>query len=227
MIAALATPARLRLARSPRSWMTLGTWIAVSLAYAALARWSGGASTDRVLLGLFAPLALPLVAMSVLGACTGPNGLRAQASAVQAFGASGFRAALATLAVASVGAALLAAILGALVTLLAHGDADPPLARDVLTTAWVAALGAVAYVTYFGVGATFGARGGGRGVMLLFSWLLADAGTTGAALSPHAHVRSLLGGHPAATFSQRASTLDLVGLALVCALYAAWRCRRR
>jgi hypothetical protein len=227
MISALARPPALRLLRSPRSWLTLGTWITISLAYAGLARWGGGASTDRVLLGLFAPLALPLIALSVLTATTGPAGLRASTLALQSFGASGLRASLATLAVAAASAGALAALLGASVAMIAHGADDPPLLRDVITTAWVGALGAAAYVPFFGVGATFGARGGGRGMMLVFSWLLADAGTFGVALSPHAQVRSLLGGRAAATFSQRASVLDLVVLGLVCALFAAWRCRRR
>lgn len=227
MIAALVQPPLLRLRRARRSWLAPGAWAVAALAYAWFAHSAAGAATNRALLELFAPVALPLVALGVFQASTGPAGLRASTRALQTFGASGWHTTLATIAVAAACAAGIVGGLGAAVTLIAHGAGDPPLARDVLTTAWVGALGAAAYVPYFAVGATFGARGGGRGIMLVLSWLLAEAGTFGAIFSPHAHVRSLLGGPAAAPFSQRMSVLELVGLGLCCALFAAWRCRRR
>lgn len=227
MIAALARPPLLRLARAPRAWLVPGAWAATALAYAWFARSAEGAATDRVLLDVFAPLVLPLVALGVFQASTGPAGLRASSRALQAFGASGEHATMATIAVAAATAAGLVGLLGAAVTLVAHGAGDPPFARDLFTTAWVGALGAAAYVPYFAAGATFGARGGGRGLMLVLSWLLAEAGAAGAIFSPHAHVRSLLGGPAAASFSQRMSVLDLAGLGVGCAVFAAWRCRRR
>jgi hypothetical protein len=122
--------------------------------------------------------------------------------------------------------AVVAGVVGAVVVLIAHGPADPPLGRDAFTCLWVSALGGAAYAALFAYGASFGSRGAGRAVVLALDWVLGGE-TTAGVLTPRAHVRSLLGGEPAAMLPGRASALGLVLLTLFYALLALRRARSR
>jgi hypothetical protein len=87
-------------------------------------------------------------------------------------------------------------------------------------------LGGAAYAAFFGLGASFGARGGGRAAALVLDFLF-GGGTTIALVTPRAHLRSLLGGTAPAEVSQRASSAVLVALTLVFAAIAIRRARVR
>ncbi len=81
----------------------------------------------------------------------------------------------------------------ALAVLVAHAEGNPPLAGDLLTSGWIAALTAAAYTGWFCAGATFGRRGGGRWLPLALDFVLgASTGLAGAVL-PRANVANLLG----------------------------------
>ncbi len=215
-----------RLTRTPRAWIPIAAWSALAIVAAlALRRSPSGAATDALQV-LFGPLALPLLSFTIVRAVLGGDGLARAIRPFVAFGASPPRVALATIAVAVTASALVAAVVGALVASLAHGAGDPPLGRDALTTAWVAAAGGAAYGALFSLGASFGRHGGGRAVALVVDWMF--GASTGAAgfLTPRAHLRSLLGGDAASGLSGRASAIALVGLVALFSAIAAWRARR-
>ena len=83
-----------------------------------------------------------------------------------------------------------------------------------------------AYASFFTLGACIGAKGGGRGVFLFVNWVLGAGKGAAALLVPYGHVRSLLGGEPVLTLSQRGSTLGLAAVAGVALALASWRGRK-
>jgi hypothetical protein len=216
-----------RLTRTPRAWLPIAGWVALAVAAAVIARKIGSANAaSHALEGPFGALALPLLAYAVVSATLGGEGLARASRSLVAFGAAPAQAALAQIAVAAAASAILGAVVAVGVAAMAHGTSDPPVVRDALTSAWIAALGAAAYASLFAFGSSFGARGGGRTVMLAVDWIL-GAGSGGAAiLTPRAHVRSLLGGAAPLDIGQRASSAWLVGLAVLFALLAVARTRR-
>lgn len=223
MMLALSRLSMLRIARTPRAWLTIGAWFAFATACAVTFRITQDfAATDRFLLDVYAPIAMPLLAMAASSAMTGPEGVRALVRTVQPLGARGTIAAAATILSTALVTALACAVTALIAVVIDRGSG-----RDVLVTLWVTALGGATYAAYFSLGSTFGPKGSGRGVFLFASWFLANAGTAGSCLSPYAQIRSLLGGPHAGTFSQRASTAVLFFLFAFCALFTAWRCRRR
>ncbi len=221
--AALGLPLA-RLVRTPRAWPPLALWIAVAVGAAFVERARAGPhGADHALLETFGAVALPLLAYAFVGAVVGSDGLGQASRALVAFGALPRDVALGGIAVATVSTALTSAALGAVVTLVAHGAGDPPLAHDVITSAWIAAVGGVAYAALFALGSTLGRRGGGRSVVLVLDWLLGSGSGVAALLTPRAHVRSLLGGDAPIALSAAASALTLVALA---ALFTALAVRR-
>jgi hypothetical protein len=223
-VIALARLPVARLLRTPRAWLGLGAWIAFALGFAVWLRLDHGTgAATRVLVGFFAPLVLPLVALGVVSAITANAGMGRVTRPLVALGASSGRAALAATFVGAAASAFLGTLLGVALVAIAHGDGDPALGRDLLTTAWVSALGGATYGAYFSFGACVGPRGAGRGMLLVFSWLLAEGSGVGTLLSVHAHVRSLLGGVAAGDLSQRGSAIALAILAGVSTLLATWR----
>jgi hypothetical protein len=142
------------------------------------------------------------------------------------FGASPFAAAFAAVVVASVASAVFGAALGAAVACVAHGAADPPLAHDVVTSAWIGALGGAAYAALFVFGSSFGKRGGGRAVALVVDFLIGSGVGAAAFVTPRGQVRSLLGGRAPLDLSQRDGVLTLAVLVIVFAGFAVLRARR-
>src|SRR5207253_2328967 len=110
------------------------------------------------------------------------------------------------------------AALGAAVAAVAHGTADPPLARDVLTSAYAGTLGGTAYAAWFVAGGAFGRRGGGRTTLLALDWMVGAGRSSAALYVPRAHLRNLLGGLPPLDVSERVSAVALVVIALACVL---------
>jgi hypothetical protein len=213
----------LRLARTPRAWLAIGAWLSLSLGFALVLRVRGHeGATDRFLLELYAPIAMPLLAMAITSGASGPEGVRTFVRGVMPFGARGTSAAFATIGFCAVACAIACALAAALGVALDHGSG-----ADLVISLWVGALGGATYAAFFSFGSTFGPKGSGRGIFLVMNWFAANSGTAGSFLSPYAQIRSLFGGARAGDLSQRASSGALIGLFVACTLLTAWRCRRR
>jgi hypothetical protein len=226
--AALARVPFARLLRSPRGWISVGAWSALAVAFALAAREEGTPhGADHVLVDAYGALVLPLACYAVVGAGIGARSLSSAVAPLVAFGASAARAALMAVAVVTAGCAVTGAALGAIVALLAHGVADPPLAHDAITSAYAGALGGCAYGSLFSFGASLGKRGGGRTVLLVADWVLGSVGGAAGLVTPRAHLRNLLGGSPPVQLPERASAVLLVVLAVVYGLIAVRRARGR
>jgi hypothetical protein len=90
-----------------------------------------------------------------------------------------------------------------------------PLARDLLTTSWIALLGGGAYGAWLGLGASFGAQGGGRLGVIGIDFVLGSLSATGAVL-PRGLVRHLLGGDAPLDMPQAASSAILLATTVIC-----------
>jgi hypothetical protein len=225
--AVLAGPAIARLVRSPRSWLAFGGWFVVGVAFAASERIHGAThGADRVLLGPFGGIVLPLLAYTLVGAVLGGRSLAATSAPLVGFGAPPAGAAVASLAVAIAACSVAGAATAVVMTVSAHGAGDPPIVRDTFASAYAAALGGVAYGAWFGLGATFGRGGGGRFALLLLDWILDATGGAPAVVCPRSHVRNLLGGAPPLDLPERASAIALVILAACYASAAVFRATR-
>lgn len=215
MTLVLARVPAARLLRTPRAWLPIGVWTLLAIVSAIVARSRGSLSgADHVMRGSFAFLVLPLVAYAIVGATVGTGGLRRGIRGVVALGAEPRRAALASVGVAVLSAAVACGLLAAVVCVLAHGSQDPPLGSDLPTSLWIGALGGGAYAAYFCAGSAIG-KGTMRGVFLAIDWIVGSGSGFGALFTPRGHVQSLLGGSLCADISQRASSVALV--AILCA----------
>jgi hypothetical protein len=226
VIAGLARPSALRLVRTPRSLLAPGAWCVLALGFALAARWRGAVhGADHVLVDAYAPLILPLLVYTLVGAVLGTRSLAASAAPLVAFGASPARTALAIVGVALAASVIAGGLLGALLAFVAHGAGDPPAARDALASAYACALGSAAYAGWFALGATLGKRGGGRPLLLVVDWVLGLGRGVMALATPRAHLRNLLGGPSPMDWSGRSSAAALVVLTAVCVLQGARRAR--
>jgi hypothetical protein len=225
-VTSLAALPLARLVRSPRGWAGAVLWSALALGLAAVAHAEGAThGADRVLLEGFASYALPLLAYALVGATLGARSMGGSVQSLVALGAAPARAAAAAVAVAAGACASGGAVLAGLVAAIAHGSGDPPALRDALTSAYAGGLGGLAYASWFSLGASVGRRGGGRVVLLLVDFVLSGSGVLGA-LTPRAHVRSLLGGALALDMPERASALVLGFMALAYGFAAVRRAGR-
>jgi hypothetical protein len=187
-------------------------------------QWAHGA--DRTLTSVYGALVLPLLAYSLIGAVGGSRSMTGGMAPLVAFGATPVRAALAIISVGAAACALVGGVLAAVVAVIAHGSADPPMARDAVTSAYVGAVGGIAYASWFGLGATLGRRSTGRTLLLLVDWGLGSPDSATSVLTPRGHLRSLLGGISPANLPQRSSALALMLLGIGCVLLTMRLCRR-
>jgi hypothetical protein len=216
-----------RLVRSRAAWVILLGWAGFALLASVVARRGGAVhGADHALLGAYGAIALPLLVYGVVAQALNGDSLARSGLPLVSFGASPSRVARVTLLVSVGGSMLAGGLLGAVVAAVAHGSADPPVARDVAFSAEIGAVGAAAYAAYFVFGASFGARGIGRSVLLVVDWVLGVGHGTSALLTPRAHVRSLLGGAPPLGMSARGSFLVLGLLVVVCGAIAVRRAGR-
>ena len=208
----------LRFVRSRRAWLPLLGWSLLGIGAAVVARRTGYATgADHTLRGTFAFVIVPLLAFAVVGAAVGGTGLRPGVRGLVALGASPRRAAIATVAVAMLVSAILCALVGAVVCVVAHGAGDVPLARDLPATAVVAFASGATYAAFFCAGSAIG-RGAFRGFFLVADWILGAPAGLVAVLVPRGHVMALFGG--GACFSLTRTTSSVV-LVVLCVVYAA------
>lgn len=227
MIRLLARLPAARLFRAGPGWLVAGAWSALAIAVAIAMRASQSPEgASRVLIGIYGGLALPLMTYALVGTALGRRSLTASTRQLAVFGAPPSRTAATTIAIAMATCAATSALLAAVLAVVAHGSADPPPARDALVSAYAGGLGGAAYAAWFGLGAAFGRRGGGRTVLLVADWILGVTRGAGALPTPRAHLRNLLGGAPPMNLPERASACALVLLAALCLLLASKRAQR-
>ncbi len=170
--------------------LLLATALVLSGAWIELAAGSLGA-VDRALAGTFR-LIVPLLTLALVSRAGTREGVGAGAYALARYGLPRFAVAMGTAASGAAAAAAAAAPLAALTVLLSHSLSAPPLARDMLMSAWIGAATALAYAGWIAFGGTFW-RGRGRWAPLAADFVI--GGSTGLAgvLLPRAHASSLLG----------------------------------
>lgn len=215
-----------RLARTRRAALPLLGWCIAAFGATLLARQQSASSADRSLLGLFVPFVMPLVTYAIASAALGGEGLVGATRPLVRFGASPQLTALAAGVVTTIASAVVCAIVGALLVVAAHNAGDPPMGHDAALTAYAAGLAGAAHGAFFVLGSIVGARGGGRGVALVVNWICGASPSFVSVVVPYAHARSLLGGAPAATLSQRESAWALVAIIVVSLALSSLRVRR-
>jgi hypothetical protein len=226
MMPALARLPFACLVRSRRGWLPIVGWSLLALGAAIASRRTGYSSgADHVLRGTFGLVILPLLTYGIVSATLAGVGLRPAVRGLVALGAQPSRAALASVGVAMTASAVVAAVVAAIVCVIAHGHADPPLLWDLPATFGVAFVGGAAYAAYFCAGSAIG-RGAMRGAFLAIDYLVGAPGGFGAVFTPRGHVMSLLGGPACFELSPRASSVLLVLLTLAYLALAARLGRR-
>ncbi|MBL9021480.1 MAG: hypothetical protein JNL21_04740 [Myxococcales bacterium] len=196
------------------------TSIAVTIVIAVIERGSTPVgAADRALATVFR-LVVPLCAVALSGQSTGLVSLRDAAWPASRFGHPRASVGLGLALAATIATALLS-LLTAILALLATrigaeaGRAALPLARDLMTTSWIAVLAGAAYAAWVGLGATWGRRGGGRLVVLAVDLVAGGLSGAGAVL-PRGLTRHLLGGEAPLELPQAASSAILLGTTLAC-----------
>jgi hypothetical protein len=183
---------------------------------------SAGA-VDRALAGAF-NVVVPLVSFSVAAEASGRGNLRDAVWAAARHGVARRDVALGSALAACGASAALGAVFAALAVTVAHAEGNPPLARDLFTSAWIAALTAATYAAWFTAGATFGRRGGGRWAPLVADFVLGGSTGLAGAILPRANAVNLLGGAAPLGLPQASSSLILGATAVALAAAAAVRC---
>lgn len=181
---------------------------------------------DRTLSGAVFGLTLPLVAYAIVASATGRVRLDDAVSGLTRWGARRNATALGMVSACMAIAAVLGALLAGLGVVVARVPSDGAFATDLATSSWLGLLAGGAYAALFCFGATFGARGGGRLVLLAIDWILGASAGTAAVPVLRGHVRNLLGAEPVLGMPQWAALLCLLGIGTVCASAAIWRSRR-
>jgi hypothetical protein len=213
-----------RIFRAPRAWLSCVLWLGFAVAVALFEKSRGEShAADRVLTDAYGGLVLPLVVFALVGAVVVSTSLRSSIHPVTALGASGARAAVASIVVVALVSAIVCGGIGA--ALVPLSGAAAPIRADVIASGWVSALGAACYASFFVFGTSFGKTGTGRMIILVVDWVLGSAGGPLEILTPRAHLRNLLGGSPLMHVSQTASAITLGAIAVLCMLLAARRAR--
>ncbi len=185
-----------------------------------------GAAT-RVLTVVFG-LVVPLASFAVLSIATGRARIGETVWPLARHGLRSSHLALGLLLGVMVVAAGLAVVTVELSLVLSrgadgYGAGAAGLGRDALTSGWIAALGAAAYVAWFGLGAAFFRFGRGRWIPLVADFVLGAGAGYSAAVWPRAQLRNLIGGDGVLDLSQATSSVWLAGLIVVVTVLAALR----
>lgn len=200
----------MRTATRHKGVLALVGWAAAAVVIAAARR---GEGANEVVLGALGPFVIPLVAFAAAASALSGRSLRAVVEPLVLLGAPRSSASLAPFAVAMVSSAALCGVLGGLCVALAREPSAP--FGDVLTTAWIAALGGASYAALFVATSSFGKAGGGRNVALAIDFVLGASGGLGGALTLRGHLRNLLGGAAPLRIGQRVSCVAIVIIAAV------------
>jgi hypothetical protein len=93
---------------------------------------------------------------------------------------------------------------------------------DVLTSSWIAVVGALCYTALFALGSLFGSSGQGRGVLLVLDLVFGSVPET-AGPFPRAHLQSLIGGEAVFGLGAGGAVLVLCGILAGCVALQLWR----
>lgn len=157
-------------------------------------RWSADGAVDRVLMGAVFGWTIPLLAYSGVARVSGYGRLDDAANELSRHGADrrGTVACFVLMTAARVG--VMGAVLAALAVLTASVGRASAVRADALTSAWIGALGGIAYVAWFSFASLWGKAGRGRFWALALDWVFGATTSLVAVPWPRAHLRSLLGG---------------------------------
>ena len=203
--------------------------LAFAVLIALLERGGGRAgAADRALATCFR-LLVPLSVAALTTLALGPRNLRDATWPVARFGHSKSAVALGQLGLATALGAVTTLAVVLIAVLVTHATAGASasslsLGHDLFTSGWIAVLVGASYAAWLTAGATFGKRGGGRGVVLILDFVVGDAGSFGG-IMPRGVAYNLIGHDAAMDLGQRAASA--IGLAAVVLLWAlvALRCR--
>lgn len=177
-----------------------GAWIELSAG-------SLGA-VDRALAGTFR-LVVPLLTLALVSRAGTREGVGAGAYPLARFGLPRFAVALAAVTV-----------------LFSHSASAPPLAGDMLMSAWIGGMTALAYAGWVAFGGTFW-RGRGRWAPVVADFLIGGSTGLAGALLPRAHASSLLGlASGPLSLPPQVSSAALVGMGAGLLVAAAFRSGR-
>lgn len=218
--AALATQALASRGFVLASTLALALTVVAALVERNVGSWG---AVDRTL-SVVVSWVVPLLSLAIVSLVVGPRRLRDATWPVARFGAPRLQVALGLMAVVIAACALASVAVASVAVLLGHTASAPPLASDLATTAWIAALTGAAYGAWLSLGASFGRSGGGRYVILVLDFVLGGTDVLGAVL-PRGDAASLLGLAAPFAGGQRLSSALLAGLALAVFAVAAWRSR--
>jgi len=186
--------------------------ILVVVSAAILHRDSPADAADLVLSGVVFGLTVPIVAYAAVARACRYGRLDDGVAALTRYGADRRLAVAGLVAGTGVRVAIVAAGLGAIAAVVAHGGLARDSASDALVTGWVGALGGASYSGLLSLASLFGRRGGGRGLALLADAIFGMAASAVALPWPRAHLRSLLGGGLVEGLAERQSAALLAGL---------------
>jgi hypothetical protein len=216
----------LRIARSRSWWLAFAGAAAVALGSAWIQRSHAAIHGADRALDVYSALVLPLLVYAIVAAGVANTGLAASGRPLVRLGASPTRVAMSTVLLTGLVSALACGALGALVAGLAHGEGDPPAVDDVTHVLAFGALAGLAYAAYLMVGAAISTGAWARVTLLIVDWIVGDGVGLGAAFTPRAHLRNLLGGEAPFEALPWESLAALGAIAIVCGGWAVHRASR-
>jgi len=194
-----------------------GAWIELSAG-------SLGA-VDRALAGTFR-LVVPLLTLALVSRAGTREGVGAGAYPLARFGLPRFAVAFGGAASGAVAAVAASAALAAVTVLFSHSASAPPLAGDMLMSAWIGGMTALAYAGWVAFGGTFWG-GRGRWAPVVADFLIGGSTGLAGALLPRAHASSLLGlASGPLSLPPQVSSAALVGMGAGLLVAAAFRSGR-
>jgi hypothetical protein len=215
----VALGVRLAFSRLFRWSFALGYVVAFLLAVtvALLERATGSArATDHALSGAVFGIAVPLLCYFAVGALTHGVRLDAALDPLARHGASR-KSLLFGISCGGAFALVISASCLTFATLVAgHGTSGSALARDIGPSLWVTVLAVSAYVAWFLLGSTFGARGRGKTLFLALDWIFGSGSGVLAVPWPRGHIRNLLGLEPVLAWPQWGGLCAVFLITLAC-----------
>lgn len=183
-------------------------------------------AADRSLMGVASGLAIPLLAYAAVARASGGGTWSREVASLASFGGDRRSWLLGVLLGSGTLLAVASGAIGATALLISGGVPTVSLADDLPRTVMITALGGTGYGALFACGATFGRRGWMRPLLFVLDWLLGGLGTAIAFPFPRGHILALLGDRGVIGMTQGATWLALWGLVLAYMVVAVFRTPR-
>jgi hypothetical protein len=169
---------------------------------------------------------LPVAVFSAMNAASNGRGTRGLIAFPLSFGQDPGRIIAQSAGVLVAFSILASASLGLLVALVAHSVVDPPLAADLMRSAWALGVAGGAYASLFLFAGSYGKRGGGAQLALMADFIFGGSDTGLARWLPRAHVQRVLGGDAIVDWSNNASMAALCAMVAVLFAWLTLRARQ-